>query len=255
MPRTSSKRKSRSPCKYGRKKSLRKGCKAKPGPKRSRRSSRRSRRRCSRGSRKGSSVCKRKPGPKRRRRSRKSKRRSRKSRRKSRKSRRRRSRKSKRRSRRSRKRKSSPRKNYQCKYGRNASGFCVPRDVCKTARLKNKRCVSKGGLGADQWNVPPLYGCQYGRSGNMNNSLNQPVGKCQKPGVFEKLRKKLFGDDAQQSPAEVMQRHYANDPAAQAAQAAQAGAVAAQMGRDFGAPMPMRRPPMGAAPMGMPKDF
>ena len=91
----------------------------------------------------------------------------------------------------------------------------------------------------------------------MNNSLNQPVGKCQKPGVFEKLRKKLFGDDAQQSPAEVMQAHYANDPAAQAAQAAAAGAVAAQMGRDFGGapPMPMRRPPMGAAPMGMPKDF
>ena len=247
MPRTSSKRKSRSPCKYGRKKSARHGCKAKPGPKRSRRSSRRSRRsrrRCSRGMRKGSRVCKRKPGPKRRR-----SRRSRKSRRKSRKS-RRKSRKSRRKSRRSRKRKSSPRKNYQCKYGRNASGFCVPRDVCKTARLKNKRCVSKGGLGADQWNVPPLYGCQYGRSGSMNNSLNQPVGKCQKQGVFEKLRKKLFGDDAQQSPAEVMQRHYANDPAAQAAQAAQAAGVAAQMGRDLGAAMPMRRPPMGMA-----KDF
>ena len=241
MPRLSSKRKSRSPCRYGRKKSLRKGCKAKPGPKRSRRSSRRSRRkrRCSRGMRKGSRVCKRKPGPKRSRRSRKSRRKSRKSRRKSRKS-RRKSRKSRR------KRKSSPRKDHRCKYGRNARGFCVPKDNCKSARLKNKRCVSKGGLGADQWNVPPLYGCTYGRSGNMNNSLNQPVGKCQDEGVFEKLRKKLFGDDAQQSPAEVMQAHYANDPRAQAAQAAAAGAAAAQMGRDFAAPMPMRRPPMGA---------
>ena len=38
MPRLSSKRKSRSPCKHGRKKSARKGCKAKPGPKRRRRS-------------------------------------------------------------------------------------------------------------------------------------------------------------------------------------------------------------------------
>jgi len=209
MPRTSSKRKSRSPCRHGRKKSLRRGCKAKPGPKRSRRSSRRSRRsrrKCSRGMRKGSRVCKRKSGPKRSRRSRKS-------------------------------RKSSPRKNYQCKYGRNAKGFCVPRDVCKSARLKNKRCVSKGGLGADQWNVPPLYGCKYGRSGDMNNSLNQPVGKCQKPGVFEKLRKKLFGDDAQQSPAEVMQRHYAgNDQENQARQ------IAAQMGRDFRPAMPARMP-------------
>ena len=86
MPRHSMKRKSRSPCRHGRKKSLRRGCKAKPGPKRSRRSSRRSRRvrrKCSRGMRKGSRVCKRKPGPKRKRsrRSRKSKRRSRKSRR------------------------------------------------------------------------------------------------------------------------------------------------------------------------------
>ena len=59
----------KSPCKYGRKKSARRGCKSKPGPKRSvRRSSRRSARRCARGvkrspPRKGS--CKRKPGPKR----------------------------------------------------------------------------------------------------------------------------------------------------------------------------------------------
>ena len=57
MPRRSSKRTSRSPCRYGRKKSLRRGCKSKPGPKRSRR-------RCSRGLRKRSRVCKRKPGPK-----------------------------------------------------------------------------------------------------------------------------------------------------------------------------------------------
>tara|TARA_Y100001970_G_C14088838_1_gene778862 strand:- start:350 stop:754 length:405 start_codon:yes stop_codon:yes gene_type:complete len=54
----------KSPCKYGRKKSARRGCKAKPGPKRS---VRRSTRRCSRGvkrspPRKGS--CRRKPGPK-----------------------------------------------------------------------------------------------------------------------------------------------------------------------------------------------
>ncbi len=59
----------KSPCKYGRKKSARRGCKSKPGPKRSvRRSARRSSRRCARGvkrspPRKGS--CRRKPGPKR----------------------------------------------------------------------------------------------------------------------------------------------------------------------------------------------
>ena len=81
----------------------------------------------------------------------------------------------------------------------------------------------------------------------MNNSLNQPVGKCQPEGVFQKLRKKLFGDDAQQSPAEVMQAHYGQNPQAQAGQAAQAGALAAQMGRDFAVPM---RPPMGPR-----KDF
>ena len=188
---------------------------------------------------KGSRVCRRKTGPKRSRRSRKVARKSRKSGRK-------RSRKSKRKSRKSR-RKRSPRKDYRCKYGRNAQGYCVPKDVCKTGRLKNKRCVSRGGLGADQWNVPPLYGCTYGRSGNMNNSLNQPVGKCQTPGVLQKLRTKLFGEDGAQSAAEIMQAHYANDPTAQAAQAVQAGAVAAQMGRDL--------PALGALPSGFAKDF
>ena len=44
-----------------------------------------------------------------------------------------------------------------------------------------------------------------------------------------------------------MQAHYGQNPQAQAGQAAQAGALAAQMGRDFAVPM---RPPMGPR-----KDF
>ena len=55
-----------SKCRYGRKVTGRRGCKSRPGPKRSRKSRvQPRRRRCSRGMRKGSRVCKRKPGPKR----------------------------------------------------------------------------------------------------------------------------------------------------------------------------------------------
>ena len=52
-------------CKHGRKKTARKGCKSKPGPKKSRRRRRSSKRKCKRGMKKGSRSCKRKPGPKR----------------------------------------------------------------------------------------------------------------------------------------------------------------------------------------------
>ena len=64
-------------CKHGRKKTARKGCKSKPGPKRGRRSrKRRSSNKCARGMKKGSRSCKRKPGPKRGSRKRRSRKRS-----------------------------------------------------------------------------------------------------------------------------------------------------------------------------------
>ena len=55
-----------SKCRYGRKVTARRGCKSRPGPKRSRKSRVQPRRRkCSRGRVKGGSRCRRKPGPKR----------------------------------------------------------------------------------------------------------------------------------------------------------------------------------------------
>ena len=64
MPARKTSRKSRSPCKHGRKVGDRKGCKAKPGPKRRRRSVSVRSRKCKRGMKKGSRACKAKPGPK-----------------------------------------------------------------------------------------------------------------------------------------------------------------------------------------------